>query len=313
LAILAGLSLLLFLATAVLWVRSYLAPSAANPSTARVQRALAARVPAVNFNNVTRRDAVDFLREVSGVEFSVDWAALEASGINPDEPVSRTFSNVRVGEALAWLLCVETGSRFITKGDVIHISTKAVLAYPGAARELDRGNPAQEAVDPIRQFQRRRAAITPATKPNSPVWEAVLGDRRWTLVARRGVLRLWFSPADPAAVYQEGVAVGNAAGPEADTLFAFLGFSVRSGSSPFRSVVVEAPFWGVAAVMTILSLLWLRLVARQVRRRRRKKLGLCLECGYDLRASKERCPECGTAVPAGHVTALGCTDDAGPM
>ncbi|GEM_PF-5421854 len=49
--------------------------------------------------------------------------------------------------------------------------------------------------------------------------------------------------------------------------------------------------------------LWLGIPAglvlvTQLIRPTRSKTGVCRKCGYDLRASKDRCPECGTAIPA---------------
>jgi len=54
--------------------------------------------------------------------------------------------------------------------------------------------------------------------------------------------------------------------------------------------VVGVRLLPLATVTAVLPLVWLR---REIRRRRRIKAGHCLSCGYDLRASPERCPECG--------------------
>ena len=59
------------------------------------------------------------------------------------------------------------------------------------------------------------------------------------------------------------------------------------------ATIVVLPHW----LLSMPALLLFALAARHgVRRRRRRKRGLCLACGYDLRHSPNRCPECGTAV-----------------
>ena len=66
--------------------------------------------------------------------------------------------------------------------------------------------------------------------------------------------------------------------------------SVQSLARDYVSFIV--PFWlllTLAAIPT--ALLWQR-------DRRTVKPGCCLTCGYDLRASKKTCPECGTPVEA---------------
>lgn len=58
---------------------------------------------------------------------------------------------------------------------------------------------------------------------------------------------------------------------------------------------VRLPHWMLAFPLLAAGLIWLRRAS--VRRHRlRAAAGLCVHCGYDLRASRDRCPECGTPV-----------------
>jgi hypothetical protein len=60
---------------------------------------------------------------------------------------------------------------------------------------------------------------------------------------------------------------------------------------PFHELLV--PLWAIVAASGVLPSAWM---FGRARRRRRSRRGRCLECGYDLRATPDRCPECGTIV-----------------
>jgi hypothetical protein len=61
-----------------------------------------------------------------------------------------------------------------------------------------------------------------------------------------------------------------------------------------RSAFVIVPSWVVVALTAMPVLIRGYTHARHRRAMRRLATNLCPTCGYDLRASSERCPECGT-------------------
>jgi hypothetical protein len=77
-----------------------------------------------------------------------------------------------------------------------------------------------------------------------------------------------------------------------------LGFSYRSkltGTPPVFDVrQLRIPYWAIFFVASTMTGGCFKVVLSRRRRARRFGAGLCPTCSYDLRATPDRCPECGT-------------------
>ena len=85
----------------------------------------------------------------------------------------------------------------------------------------------------------------------------------------------------------------------------WLGFKLIRYDRPYEGggwhvTEITIPLWFPMVLTLVLPLCWLRRRSKLRRQARRVRLGLCLHCGYDLRATPDatgprvaRCPECG--------------------
>ncbi len=92
------------------------------------------------------------------------------------------------------------------------------------------------------------------------------------------------------------------ANDEAVLGFKFGRFAVSRPGIRGWGIQVIVPLWALAVPLALPGGLW---AWHRRRLRRQRRAGLCLNCGYDLRATPDRCPECGTPVPAGHKVEIG--------
>lgn len=138
------------------------------------------------------------------------------------------------------------------------------------------------------------------------LWRGLLTLSRVRIVSlyspSEGASAFWQS--QPATPWGRGIT-----GSQFDRASTLLGFGLitfehgRGGTQSGdeekdREWAVQIPLWALAVLFGLPAALWVRGAWRRTRGVRRDRLGLCPACGYDLRSTADRCPECGRPVTA---------------
>jgi hypothetical protein len=104
---------------------------AANPTLAKstARASLSTRLPAAKLDNVPLGDAIAFLRDIAGINVTVDWKALQAANISKDTLINLNLHDVSAGKVLALILSQAGPGDLLTyciDQDVVEITTRLV-------------------------------------------------------------------------------------------------------------------------------------------------------------------------------------------
>jgi len=105
--------------------------AAADPD-AQAKKALDRVVPELRLHAETLSDTIDFLKDVSGVPFIVDWDALAKAGVKKTSPVTVDAKNLKFKDAITMIL--DSASQkpgaitYSVKNGAIHITPKQPAA-----------------------------------------------------------------------------------------------------------------------------------------------------------------------------------------
>jgi hypothetical protein len=306
--------------------------------TSRAAPLVEQRLPTPLVLNSTLARAIDDLRNATRRNIFVNWKTLEIAGVTRDTPVSLDVSGLPFADALTLLLSrVSTPDEplgFYTDDDFASASSRIrhpwliAPATPPAAPTVLNG------IDPILPPQGSPPPRAPGLFDPKPVitittrndflsdTEIQLYDLRYLLSPLLGSASSSPSESDAAPLIHR---ITNTIDPESWHVPGFqitpkirlLSGQLIITQTPINQIDIATLFYDLertrrlkafalrAALLTLPTLVLVAFTHAAARyvvaRRRRRHPNLCPACHYDLRATPDRCPECGT--PATRSTA----------
>jgi hypothetical protein len=113
----------------------------------RPRRTRGGGVREINLDQTPLHLALGFLRDLAGVNFHVNWRALEATGISKETPITLKASGISVGKALDMVLDQLNVNRdtlgsvhWVIDEGVVHVSTGEALNRKTYVRTFDVGD-----------------------------------------------------------------------------------------------------------------------------------------------------------------------------